>query len=116
MIIFETLKYFFRILGYLKPNLPERFRDFPIHILQRITIYIGLISGLIPIINFMIFEAESFKEIASVYPYGAGVFLCLGIFSILLFIKSDILELINDLEDIIRQSKWQKCSKFILMF
>lgn len=116
MIIFETIKQYFRIIGYLKPDLTASFRWFPIQILQRIIAYIGLLFGLIPTISFIIFEAENFKEIVSVYPVGTGICLVFGLFSILSFIKSDVVELIDDLEAIVGQSEWGKNINFQLFF
>lgn len=114
MIIFESIRYYFCIVGFSKPNLSERFYWFPMHIFQRIFVYFAVIFFvLIPLFCSMMFEAESFKDIALLFPTTAFVLLWISLFSILLWTKSDIMELINDLNDVIHQSEW--CCKFEIL-
>lgn len=105
IIMFETLKKYCRIVGYLKPELEERFHWFPIHILQLILVYFGLFFASIPIIGLVIFEPVNFTQIVFACTMSIAQFLLVCVFSIILWIKSEIMALINDLEDIIRQSE-----------
>lgn len=116
MIIFESIRYYFSIVGFLKPNLSERFHWFPVHIFQRIVVYLSsFFFVIIPLIGSMLFEAESFKDIAYLFPTTAVALLWIGLFSILLLIKSHIMELINDLNEVINQSEWC-CKVEILIY
>lgn len=106
MLIFQTIKTLFRILGYLEPRLPAALQKYPIKRIQNLIVFFTLIFGFGSLFWFLKCEARTFNQYAIAFAHFIGTFHVLSSYCILAKRKSKILQLIADFERLIQQSKF----------
>lgn len=107
MIGFNVVKSRLRILGIFDIRSPESLVHRIINIWYRAFVLILLILLMVSSSWFMMFEAKTFGDFASVVPIIAGG--CIGLASHVSFLldTSNIIQLINDLNRLVQSSEWK---------
>lgn len=103
MVLFETIKRHFRAIGYLDVNSSSSAWNGFFKIFRNIFVISLSIFGNLLLLWFMIFKAKHFEEFTEAFPFFGDFYLIFGGYLVLIWQKSKILRLIDDLENIIEK-------------
>lgn len=104
-MVLETAKNHFRIMGYLNiKSPPALLGKIPISLILKCTVIFIIFFGNAPLLWFVVFEAKNFAEFAESFSMLGASLQLYGAYAVLVWKKSEILVLMDDLEGIFRKS------------
>lgn len=106
MSISEKITQVLRVLGYIEPPLPSYLQKYPIiNKVYEYSVYLLALLIYLPLAWYIRFEVKTFGELSEPATVLLALTLLLGSYSAFVWRRSQILQLVTDLRQIIRSSK-----------